>query len=242
MSTRALLLFFASTSLAISAPVTETFYEWLAPDKTVLCSSKVPGSCDPYAGDATGEEEFLANASSTFELSPSRFFGLTQLFIDVDVSPVTENTLRLRHTFEDAIDLGWYAFEGGTGDFLLEYTGAREREMAGHADSISISVSSPFPVPFSSGGDTIRQETFGRPFRLRGHHKVSVDLLLGPLFSCCFEVITVKDLSEPRFGFDLQGNPLDFIPQLVPVPIPEPGSLTVLGLSAIVVAAIRRRL
>jgi len=241
MSARSPLLFLASASLAVSAPVTETYYEWVAPDKTVLCSSKVPGSCDPYADDATGVEEFLADASSRLELSPGRFFGSTDLPIDVVVSADTENSLRLRHTFEDAIDLGWYAFEGGTGDFLMEYSGGSDLQSAGYPDAVSFSFSSPFPLPLSGGvGEAIRRETFGRPFRIKGHHKFALDLLVAPDSICCHEWIIRSNGSSISSALDLDRNPLEFDVRLVPVPIPEPGGLTVLGLSAILAAAIRR--
>lgn len=232
----------AFASVVTAAPVEEVFYEWLAPDKTtVLCSSKIPGSCDPYADDAEGEEFFLGS-STHFEVTPLWLTGFTQVFSgEILLVRDTGNYLRLRYSFEADWDLGWYAFAGGTGDFLAEYWGACGDHNYWNRPGSSFSVSSPFPIDdlCATGryGLTRREETFGEPFHQKGHYRVVFDEFAGSRqgfypgvgIICCI-------------GYD----PDMFFPpsvEIVPVaaPIPEPAGLTIASLSAMLCLAVARR-
>ena len=124
----------------------------------------------------------------------------------------------------------------------MEYFVGQDLETAGHFDALSFSFSSPFPLLPGGDGDVHRRETFGRPFRVRGHHRVVFDLLIQPDTFCCFEAFSVGHTSQVGFADDLDFNPLDFDVGLVPVPVPEPGNLTILALSVILSAAAARRM
>ena len=221
MITKVLLSLVAGTNWAAAAPTQEMFYQILAPDQTtVLCDSTTPGSCDPLLPRS---EVFFSGGSELTVFGPSVHRFDTSLTIWLN-GEVTDNYIRLRHFFEDEIDLGWYAFAGGTGDFLAEYN-------AGYADTgfspflPHLSIESPFPNDFSNQ-PIYRRETFGRPFRVKMGYRVIFDYVLsmGELQAFPGGTIAYHD-NRAVYG---RGCPIDkpfchpefegFDVQLVPVP------------------------
>jgi hypothetical protein len=140
------------------------------------------------------------------------------------------------HFFEDEIDLGWYAFEGGTGDFLAQYFVESFGDPPFFGD-LSFSID-PGPFPLLGFGTVEVAATFGQPFRVRGHYTASFDALLSATLSFP-QGGGVHWISQFLWGEDLTGVGLPFLVQVVP--IPEPGGLSLLGLSAILGAVAMRK-
>ena len=130
----------------------------------------------------------------------------------------------------------------------MEYKNVGEGHGALTEPFVSFSFSTPYPAPtFTSGQDTfvLRRETFGKPFRLRANYRFDFERVLPPEGNCdnCFtSVYLAIGLWGARDPVTLQELP--FLPQIVPVaaPIPEPAGLSILGLSAMLITGVARRL
>src|SRR5688500_13879951 len=112
---RALILLLAAASVAPGAPIEETFYQILGPDRTtVLCDSRTAGACDPFLAEL---DVFIAGADSELSVSLAQLTAETSIVLETADSD-SDYFIQFSHFFENEIDLGWVTFEGGTGDFL----------------------------------------------------------------------------------------------------------------------------
>jgi hypothetical protein len=232
---RVMTLLLAASSAALAARVEEKFFQILAiDDKTVVCDSRTAGSCDPFIAELDG---FQFDAETEFSVSPTNLRANT--FIVFNAFDLDQQFFgRAMYFFEEEIDLGWYTFQGTqgeTGDFFAFYRTITDGDVEGAPLFASLDPG-PFPVIIGSEGDTLLRATFGQPFRLRAHYRASFET--SPLIDA-----SASGIVESEFlgGLDLNLERPPFPVQVVPVAIPEPSGLTLLGLSTIFGAVVIRK-